>query len=699
MVRLARAASHRALWGALALALGAIAGPGPASAQAPVLGTPTLDPSGVVRWVARRDSVPSWARTLVLPPVTRADSLALWQTAAAQPQLRSVACHRLGQLWLGVGDTARADSCWALAASDTTALAVPSPWAWPSLRERAGIALARGQPARGDSLLERADRARWPEAERAAWLALRVSLCAAAGETAQAVEFARQALRAYPAQGVTGQVLARLEEMLQARGDSLAPADERAAAEVDAFRGERASAARRLRRVLARAEHGERWSVGVRLSEVLRASRRLAEAHAAAQAAWAESPSRPVRGHAALERARIFRDAGQPESALVWYAAAAESEGQDVESAAAWEAGRTAEDDDRWGEALAWYARVARLPGRRASSAAFRAGLMHFVEGRLDSACTWWPGGGDEASRFWLGVALRARGETVAGDLALWSVAATPGYTFYSALARDTLGLRGWPGRVAAPDAAAPVRCPDLMAAAELAAIGDAEDASRILVRLGDAGMRSAACDSVAGPVSGAAIAYASGRPGLGISLALAAAEAAPDSLRWDLATWAFPPAYEALFVAPRDTVVATLEPALLFAVTRQESRFDPRARSRSDALGLMQLKLATAAEMAQLAREAAPTEAALFDPERNVRYGARYLRRLLRRFDGSVAAALSAYNAGPSTLPVHWRELLARGGEALLCELASNALAQDYAKRIIGYRAAYRELRPTAAP
>ena len=141
------------------------------------------------------------------------------------------------------------------------------------------------------------------------------------------------------------------------------------------------------------------------------------------------------------------------------------------------------------------------------------------------------------------------------------------------------------------------------------------------------------------------------------------------------------------------------LEPALLFAVVMQESRFEPRARSRSDALGLMQLKLGTAADMAKLARDPAPTETALFDPERNVRYGARYLARLLRRFDGSVAAALCAYNAGPSRLAAGWRDLRGRGGEALVCELASNPLAQDYAKRIVGFRAAYRELRPRAAP
>ena len=95
----------------------------------------------------------------------------------------------------------------------------------------------------------------------------------------------------------------------------------------------------------------------------------------------------------------------------------------------------------------------------------------------------------------------------------------------------------------------------------------------------------------------------------------------------------------------------------------------------------------------------AAPTEAALFDPERNARYGARYLARQLGRFDGRVAVALYAYNVGPAAVPSSWRDLVARGGEALFCELAPNPLGRDYARRILGYRQAYRELRPTSAP
>jgi hypothetical protein len=299
-------------------------------------------------------------------------------------------------------------------------------------------------------------------------------------------------------------------------------------------------------------------------------------------------------------------------------------------------------------------------------------------------------------------VARRGLGDTAAGDPLLRRVAAQPGYSFYRAAARDTLGVRGWTGGFAAEECAGESRCGPLREVRDLIGLGLVDHATELLARwvAGDERLALGPQAPTAFEwLSAARLAYMSGRIGLGISLAERSREAGADlelQLQWDIVPWAFPPACESLFVAPRDTVVASLEPALLFALVRQESVFDPQARSRSDALGLMQLKLSTATDMARLARDRAPTEATLFEPEPNVRYGTRYLARLLRRFDGSVAAALSAYNAGPGSLCARWPELRERGGEALLCELASNPLAQDYAKRIVGYRQAYRELGPT---
>ena len=88
------------------------------------------------------------------------------------------------------------------------------------------------------------------------------------------------------------------------------------------------------------------------------------------------------------------------------------------------------------------------------------------------------------------------------------------------------------------------------------------------------------------------------------------------------------------------------LDPALLAAVIYRESKFDPDARSRSGAIGLMQLLPDTAKGIALHTGGRRFVVADLYDPEINVRYGAFYLRRLLRKYD-DARLALAAYNAG----------------------------------------------------
>ncbi len=84
----------------------------------------------------------------------------------------------------------------------------------------------------------------------------------------------------------------------------------------------------------------------------------------------------------------------------------------------------------------------------------------------------------------------------------------------------------------------------------------------------------------------------------------------------------------------------AGLSAALLRAVIRKESAFNPCAMSRAGAKGLMQLMPETA-EMMEVADP--------FDPEQNLRGGSRFLKMLLDRYGGDLSLALGAYNAGPS--------------------------------------------------
>lgn len=91
----------------------------------------------------------------------------------------------------------------------------------------------------------------------------------------------------------------------------------------------------------------------------------------------------------------------------------------------------------------------------------------------------------------------------------------------------------------------------------------------------------------------------------------------------------------------------------LLLAVARGESNFDPRAVSKANAHGLMQILWPSTA------RELGFSSISdLHEPCRNVDAGARYLRGLMSRYSGDVHLALAAYNYGPGRIPVNGRNI-----------------------------------------
>jgi len=98
------------------------------------------------------------------------------------------------------------------------------------------------------------------------------------------------------------------------------------------------------------------------------------------------------------------------------------------------------------------------------------------------------------------------------------------------------------------------------------------------------------------------------------------------------------------------------LDPFLVAALVRQESEFNPVAVSTANALGLMQLLPATGKRVAREARLRHFQAGMLFDPAINLELGTRYFKRILDSYDGRVAYALAAYNAGRERVD-EWRK------------------------------------------
>ena len=94
----------------------------------------------------------------------------------------------------------------------------------------------------------------------------------------------------------------------------------------------------------------------------------------------------------------------------------------------------------------------------------------------------------------------------------------------------------------------------------------------------------------------------------------------------------------------------------LITAVIRQESNFNPRARSHAGAVGLMQLLPSIGRRLASSMGLGRITTSRLYNPQINIKLGVKFLANNLSKYNGNIALAISSYNADPRNLPA-WLE------------------------------------------
>jgi soluble lytic murein transglycosylase len=151
-----------------------------------------------------------------------------------------------------------------------------------------------------------------------------------------------------------------------------------------------------------------------------------------------------------------------------------------------------------------------------------------------------------------------------------------------------------------------------------------------------------------------------------------------------------------------RDVVLAEaaefgLDPYLLAALIRQESSFDPRARSRVGASGLMQLMPATARQAA--ARMGLEwSDHLLHVPDANIHVGASHFSGLLRHYRGDIVPALAAYNAGLTPVERWRRRFPETRDAAMFVERIPYVETRGYVRAILRNLEIYRSLYPPPA-
>jgi soluble lytic murein transglycosylase-like protein len=138
------------------------------------------------------------------------------------------------------------------------------------------------------------------------------------------------------------------------------------------------------------------------------------------------------------------------------------------------------------------------------------------------------------------------------------------------------------------------------------------------------------------------------------------------------------------------------IDPLLLAALIREESRFDPRAQSAAAARGLTQFVFSTASVVAERENLGPLSPTDLERPEIAIELGAAYLRDLSLQFGGAQHAMVAAYNAGEPQVRL-WRRYCHSDDPAEFLTKVAFQETRSYLTKVLSSYAEYRDLYPSS--
>jgi soluble lytic murein transglycosylase-like protein len=139
-------------------------------------------------------------------------------------------------------------------------------------------------------------------------------------------------------------------------------------------------------------------------------------------------------------------------------------------------------------------------------------------------------------------------------------------------------------------------------------------------------------------------------------------------------------------------------DPTLVLSIMREESRFDPRAKSEAAARGLLQFIITTARDIGRNVGLVDVDPEDLYDPRIIIRLGAKYVAELGQQLGGNRYRIAAAYNAGPKQVAL-WQRMQAAPGDDYFLTSVNFDETKHYVRKVMNSYERYRELYGDGAP